>query len=117
MIPSIGIVGAAIATLISYTLMVIICILVSYKYIEFNLNFGFILRSVMASSIMLGVISCLNPSNIMGLFGSVLMGAFVYLTIMILIKGISRHDLNIVKDFCINIRNMLFKKINYVLFR
>ncbi|AKB23625.1 Polysaccharide biosynthesis protein [Methanosarcina sp. MTP4] len=111
LIPSIGIVGAAIATLISYTLMVIVCILVSFKHIEFNLNFGFILKSIMASSIMFGVIFCLNPSNIMGLFGSVLLGAFVYLAIMILIKGISRNELNLIKNFSINIRNMISNKI------
>lgn len=109
LIPSIGIVGAAIATLISYALMVVICILVSFKHIEFNLNFGFILKSIMASSIMSGVISCLNPSNIMGFFGSVLLGAFVYLAIMILIKGISRHELNLIKSFSIDIKYKLFK--------
>jgi O-antigen/teichoic acid export membrane protein len=111
LIPSIGFVGAAIATLISYTLMVIICILVSFKYIEFNLNFGFILKSIMASSIMFGVIFYLNPSNIIGFFGSVLLGAFVYFVIMILIKGISGYELNLVKSFSINIRNMISDKV------
>ena len=110
LIPSIGIVGAAIATLISYALMVIICILISFKHIQFNLNFGFILKSIMASSIMSGVIFCLNPYNIMGFFVSVLLGAFVYFAIMILIKGISGHELNLVKSFSINIRNMISDK-------
>lgn len=101
LIPSIGIVGAAIATLISYTLMVATCILVSFKHIEFNLNLGFVLKSIMASLIMLGVISCFNPSNIMNFFISVLLGVFVYFSIMILIKGISRNELNLLKSFSI----------------
>jgi Membrane protein involved in the export of O-antigen and teichoic acid len=111
LIPSIGFVGAAIATLISYTLMVIICILVSFKHIEFNLNFGFILRSIMASSIMFEVIFYLNPSNIIGFFVSVLLGAFVYFAIMILIKGISGYELNLVKRFSINLKNLISNKI------
>lgn len=111
LIPSIGIVGAAIATLISYTLMAIICIYVSFRHIVFNLNYNFILKSIVSSSIMYAVIFYLNPSNIMGLLGSVLLGGFVYLAIMILIKGISRHELNLVKDFCISIRNIFSNKI------
>jgi O-antigen/teichoic acid export membrane protein len=111
LIPSIGIVGAAIATLISYTFMVIICIHVSFKYIKFNLNFYFILKSIMASSIMFGVIFCLNPSSIMELFSSVLLGAFVYIAVMILIKGISGYELNLLKSFSINIRSIISNKI------
>ncbi len=111
LIPLIGIVGAAIATLISYTSMVIICILVSFKHIEFNLNFGFIMKSIMASLIMFGFISRLNPSNIMDFFGLVVLGIFIYLATMILIKGISRNELNLLKSLRVNIINTIFNKI------
>jgi O-antigen/teichoic acid export membrane protein len=109
LIPLLGIVGAAIATLISYTSMVIICIYVSFKHIEFNLNFSFVLKCIISSSFMFGIIFYLNPSNIMSIIGSVLLGVFIYFVIMILIKGINKHELNMIISFGINIKYKLFK--------
>lgn len=111
LIPLLGIAGAAIATLISYTLMVAICIFISFKHIDFDLNFSFILKSIISSSFMFGVIFCLNPSNIMGLIGSVFLGVFVYLVIMILIKGINKHELAVLNSFYTSLRNLKYIKI------
>lgn len=110
LIPIIGIVGAAVATFISYILMVIICIYISFKHIRFNLNIPFILKSIASSLIMFRVILCLTPSNIMGLFGSVLVGVFVYFGIMIMIKGISKYEIDLVTNFCISVIYNLIHK-------
>ncbi len=98
LIPSIGIVGAAIATLVSYTLMVMMCIHVSFKHFVFDLNLNFILKSILASSIMYESIFYISPSNIIGLVESVITGAIVYFVIMILIKGISENEINKIKN-------------------
>jgi hypothetical protein len=47
----------------------------------------------------------------MELFSSVLLGAFVYIAVMILIKGISGYELNLLKSFSINIRSIISNKI------
>lgn len=112
LIPSIGIVGAAIATLISYSSMVVICIYISFKHIKFNLSLNFILKSLISSFIMFGILFWLNPSNIVSLVGSVILGSFVYIMIMILTKGISKYELNLLKYLSVGIRNIILSKIS-----
>ena len=97
LIPLIGIVGAAIATLISYFSMTVICLYVSFKYLKFNLNSIFVFKCLISSSIMSGIIFLINPSNITELFVSVVSGAFVYFSVMVLIGGISNYELNLIK--------------------
>lgn len=98
LIPSIGILGAAIATLISYIAMVIVCIYISFKHIAFNLNFIFISKCVVASSIMSGVILLWHPNDIIELFIMSGLGAVIYLLILLSIKGFSKNELNMVRD-------------------
>lgn len=99
LIPSIGIAGAAIATLISYLSMVIICIYTTCKHIPLSLNLNFILKCFVSSIIMSGVVFCLDSSNISELLASVIIGSCVYFISMTLIKGISVYELDVVKKF------------------
>lgn len=101
LIHSIGILGAAIATLMSYIVMVIACIHISFKHITFDLNFIFISKCVVASLIVYGVILLFDPNNIMELLIVSGLGAVIYLLILISIKGFSKNELNMVKDLYI----------------
>lgn len=97
LIPHIGILGAAIATLISYIVMVIVCIHISFKHISFDLNYIFIGKCIVASSLMSGVILLFNPNNIKELLIAPSFGAVIYLLILLPIKGFNKSELNMVK--------------------
>lgn len=110
LIPSIGILGAAIATLISYIVMVIACILISFKYITFDLNFIFISKCVLASTIMYLIILQLNPTNIIDIFIVPGFGATLYLLILYSIKGFSKNELDLTKKLYISMKEDFFSR-------
>jgi O-antigen/teichoic acid export membrane protein len=97
LIPFIGIVGAAIATLISYILMVIVCIYISFKDLSFDLGFTFILKSIVASAIMAGGLLLINPHNITYLLIAIGLGVGIYFSLMILMKGVGEKEFELVK--------------------
>jgi O-antigen/teichoic acid export membrane protein len=98
LIPMIGILGAAIATLASYLLMVASCIYISFQFIPFDLNKVFILKSIAASSVMGGILYFLHPINILQLIATILIGIIVYFAVLLFIKGLEKGEILMIKD-------------------
>ncbi|WP_346434752.1 flippase [uncultured Methanoculleus sp.] len=99
LIPMIGILGAAIATTLSYLAMVIICISVSFKYIKFDLHGDFIIKSIVASGIMAGLVYPLYPQEIFSLLLVVTGGTIVYVLVMIVFfRSFNYQELNMLKN-------------------
>jgi O-antigen/teichoic acid export membrane protein len=95
----IGILGAAIATTLSYLAMVIICISVSFKYIKFDLHGDFIIKSIVASGIMAGLVYPLYPQEIFSLLLVVTGGTIVYVLVMIVFfRSFNYQELNMLKN-------------------
>jgi len=99
LIPSIGIIGAALSTLISYFLMIVLCIRISMKYFEFDYYFYDIAKSIFSSFAMYLFVSHFVISNVYELFGVAAMGAFVYIFVMFIIGGFSKCELSVVKKY------------------
>jgi O-antigen/teichoic acid export membrane protein len=99
LIPSIGIIGAALSTLISYFLMIVLCIRVSMKHFVFDFYFYDIAKSIFSSLAMYLFVSRFTISNIYELFGVAGMGALIYIFVMFIIGGFSKYELSIVKKF------------------
>ncbi len=99
LIPSIGIGGAAISTLISYFLMIVLCIYVSMKHFVFHLYLYDIAKSIFSSIVMYLFVSHFMISNIYELFGIAGMGIVVYIFLMFIIGGFSKHEISLVKRF------------------
>ena len=97
LIPFIGILGAALATMISYIAMVVLCIYISFKYISFNLDYTFIIKCIIASSIMFGIVFSLSPSTVIEIILGVAVGSISYFLIMISINSFSKKELSIIK--------------------
>jgi O-antigen/teichoic acid export membrane protein len=93
LIPLYGIWGAAMASMVAYLLMMFFGFHISRRYITFDLNARFILKSVIAASIMSLVIMQLHPVGILQLIITVCIGAGVYGLTIILIGGITRSEL------------------------
>lgn len=96
LIPSIGILGAALSTLISYFLMIVLCIYISMKHFMFDYYHYDIAKCVFSSVVMYLFVSSFVISNAYELFGIAAMGAFVYIFLMLIIGGFSKCELSAV---------------------
>jgi O-antigen/teichoic acid export membrane protein len=92
-VPYIGIVGAAITTLIAFTLSAILATYYSFKYLIFDINFSFIAKSVFASFIISLVIIKLNPVGILNVLVVIGICAVVYSAILLLLKGVKKEEI------------------------
>ncbi len=96
LIPSIGILGAALSTLISYFLMIVLCIHISMKHFVFDYYYYDIAKCVFSSFAMYLFVSSFVISNAYELFGIAAMGASVYIFLMLIIGGFSKCELSAV---------------------
>lgn len=99
LIPSIGILGAALSTLISYFLMIVLCIHISMKHFVFNFYFYDVAKSIFSSFAMYLFVSRFIISNVYELFGVAAMGVFVYIFVMFIIGGFNKCELSVVKKY------------------
>ena len=97
LIPRLGILGAAVATLIAYAVLGILAVIISFRYLKFDLDFPFIAKSIVASVIMALAIWLLNPISITWVIISILLGVFVYFAIMFAFKGFDKKELALLK--------------------
>lgn len=96
LIPSIGFIGAALSTLISYFLMIVLCIYISRKHFVFDYYYYDIAKSVFSSFGMYLFVSHFVISNVYELFGVAALGAFIYISLMLIIGGFSKCELSAV---------------------
>jgi O-antigen/teichoic acid export membrane protein len=91
-VPRMGIMGAAITTLISYALALGIMVYYSLKEIRFNIEWSFLLKSLAASAIMSLVIWAMDSAAISNVIVTVIAGIIVYAAALILFKGFKREE-------------------------
>ena len=109
LIPRMGIVGAAVATFIAYGVLGILTLLVSRRYLKFDLSITFTLKVILASTIMTLCIWFINPESITPVIISIFAGVLIYSGGLLLVKGLSKSEIaffvNFAKD---NLRKILF---------
>jgi len=99
LIPSIGIVGAALSTLFSYFFMAILCIHISLKYFKYEFYFHDIAKSILSSVAMYFFISHFEILSIRELLEMVGLGVLVYLFMMFLLRAFSDQELSLIKKY------------------
>ena len=92
-IPYFGILGAAITTLIAYALAFILTAYYSFKYFKFNIDFRFILKSILASIVMSLVIIKWDPVRTLDVMIVIGVCAVVYSVILLLLGGIKKEEI------------------------
>lgn len=93
LIPRMGVLGAAVATLIAYGVLGILTLMVTRRYLKFDLSLPFIAKSIFSSGIMALSIWLMNPQSIAILIISIFAGVAVYFSVLLLIKGLSKEEL------------------------
>jgi O-antigen/teichoic acid export membrane protein len=96
-IPYYGILGAAVTTLIAYSLALCIVSYFALKEFTFNANWIFIFKSLVASTIMSIMILFLAPQKNVYIFLTIVVGMCIYGLTLILLKGFSRKEYDFFK--------------------
>jgi O-antigen/teichoic acid export membrane protein len=109
LIPLVGIIGAAISTLLSYLFMAILCMHMSLKYFKHDIYFHDITKSILSSAVMYLFVSRFDILSIYKLLEVALVGVLVYLSVMFLLRGFSDHEISLVKRYIFSIKNSLVK--------
>ncbi|MCK4731023.1 MAG: polysaccharide biosynthesis protein [Methanophagales archaeon] len=97
-IPYIGILGAAITTLLAFALALILISFYSFKYLKFDIDFRFISKSIFASIVMSLVIIQWNPVGISNVLIGIGICAAVYAAILLLLRGIKKEEIDFFRD-------------------
>jgi len=97
-IPYFGIFGAAITTLIAYTFALILGAYYSFKYIKFDVDFRFILKSIIASVVMSLVIIRWSPVGLLNVLLAIGVCAAAYAAILMLLKGIKKEEIKFFRE-------------------
>lgn len=99
LIPRMGILGAAVATFIAYGVLGMLTLMITRRYLKFDISMAFILKSAFSSAVMLLCIWLINPESIVSVIISIFAGVIIYFGILILLKGLSREEITFFKKF------------------
>jgi len=92
-VPMIGIVGAAIATLIAFCALTIVTAFISFKYLRFEIDWIPIGKSVASAGLMGLILWWINPEGIVNILGSVGVGGFIYFGAFMLLGGVKMSEI------------------------
>lgn len=92
LVPSMGIIGAAIATLASFTIHFVMLYALGTKELTFDIDLKFIMKSFISAIVMSAVIYFFNSVGLVNLLISVVVGAVVYFIVLVLLRGFARHE-------------------------
>lgn len=101
-IPYIGIWGAAITTLIAYGIITAGGTYFSLKEFRVSIERGSILKNIVASIIMAFVIWIWDPVQMFDIIACIVASIAVYFSILFLLKGFTKKELNFFRDFFIS---------------
>lgn len=95
-VPIFGIIGAAVTTLLAFSLAFVLSTYYSFKYLVFDLNAAFILKCIIAAAIM-GVVVVIGGSRISGGLVSVILlviiSALVYTAGLFILRGFKKEEI------------------------
>jgi len=96
-IPMLGIIGAAVTTLIAFTFLFLSTWIYSSRHIKFGIDWQFILKSIFASALMTFFVFWLNPIGLYKTITAIVLGVLIYGTLIIFLKGFSQQELSLFK--------------------
>lgn len=104
LIPYIGIIGAALTTLLAYTVNLLLVIHYSSNYLKLRNNVHTIIKSMIASILMCLLFINFNPNGLFEILIFIGISIFVYFSIMLLLGGFDKTEIKNFKEL-LSIRN------------
>jgi O-antigen/teichoic acid export membrane protein len=97
-VPLFGILAAAAITLLSYLTAFLISTVYTRKFFEFCFDYSFILKSILASTLISILIVFFNPKGLFNVFILVFASLIIYLFLIVIMKGINRKEIDFLKE-------------------
>ncbi len=97
-IPHLGIIGAAITTLVAYAFAFIITDYYAEKSLKIHFSLNFVFKSLIASFVMSLLILILNPVGTAALVLSIAASALTYFVILFMLKGFTFGEIYFIRD-------------------
>ena len=98
LVPIIGILGAAIATLMTFAAHLSAVSIIGFRKLPFDIDLKFIIKSVISSGVMGLIILKLNPIGAVNILISVGVATGVYFGVLILLRGFTKEEYVFLKD-------------------
>ena len=98
LVPRLGIIGAAVTTLLAYAFAFALTTHYSNRFLKFSFDLNFIIKSILASIPMSIFVVWINPEGIDRLIISAIIGAMIYFSALLLLKGVNKEELSFFKD-------------------
>ena len=92
LVPRFGIIAAASTTLLAFAVGTASISYYSLKYLRFRIEWGFMVKSILASAVMSGIILLFHPYDGIDLLIVIPVGAVVYFLVILLLGGIRRQE-------------------------
>jgi O-antigen/teichoic acid export membrane protein len=96
LIPYLGLIGAALTTFLAFLLAFVLTTIYSFRYFKFDVNGGFIVKSVCGSSIIALFLLLWNPSGLVSIILSIALAAALYLTILLALRGFTIQETKLI---------------------
>jgi len=96
LIPYLGLIGAALTTFLAFLLAFVLTTIYSFRYFKFDVNGGFIVKSVCGSSIIAVFLLLWNPSGLLSIVLSIALAAAIYLTILLALRGFTIQETRLI---------------------
>ena len=102
LIPYMGIIGGAIATLISFAFVFIITSYYAKKSIKISFRLNFIVKSLVASMVMSFLLLISRPEGVAGLALSVAICALIYFIVLLVLNGFTKEEIAFIRTLRYN---------------
>ena len=96
LIPYLGLIGAALTTFLAFLFAFVLTTIYSFRYFKFDVNGGFIVKSVCGSSIIAVFLLLWNPSGLLSIVLSIALAAAIYLTILLALRGFTIQETRLI---------------------
>ncbi|MCX6681135.1 MAG: oligosaccharide flippase family protein [Methanothrix sp.] len=102
LITYVGIIGGAIATLISFAFVFITTSYYAKKSIKISFHLNFVAKSLVASLAMSFLLLILRPEGVAGLALSIAIGALMYFIVLLALKGFTKEEIAFIRTLRYN---------------
>lgn len=99
LIPRFGIFIAALNSSLTYAFILVLTWICANKYLKIEIDWSFILKSLLASILMSFFVILANPSGIVNLILTIFVGTIIYFAILLLLKSFKKSEVNFFTSF------------------
>ena len=104
LIPKIGIIGAAISTILSYLILSMIVLVIAKRRVNYKFDFIFLAKTIISSIIMVLLIELIPIHNLIILLFVIILGSIIYMGLSLILRTLSKEEMTYLKKLIPNIK-------------